>query len=527
VPDPAATVYDEMPYPRKAFPQSHPDRLAALARLFGVDAPDVESCRVLELGCASGDNLIPMALGLPGATFVGLDYSQRQVADGQASVDALALGNIELRHADIGDVDASWGRFDYIVAHGIYSWVPPPIRARILAICRQHLAPNGVAYLSYNTYPGWHQRGMVRDILCYHTAPIPGAAQKVGEARAFLDFLAQNIAADTPYGAALRHEAARLKGEEDGYVCHEFLESENQPFHFHEIAQAIADNGLQYLADADFSSMLPSNFPPPMAALLRQASADLVRMEQYMDIFRNRSFRQTLLVHRDASVRRAIDPTAMQRFWFAASARSASPTPSYAQGAQEMFRTPNGARLPTVNAITKAALSVLDARWPLAVPFADLAQSARALLAGIVDRGADVGAPAHDVPLLATDLLRGYAFNAVELRVRSPRLALAVSARPVASPLARLQAAQGRPITNLRHEPVALDAGDRGVLQLLDGTRDHDALVAAIKPLALDGTLQVTPGGATPADGPQLDAALRAGLDHRLPHFARAGLLVA
>ena len=136
---------------------------------------------MLELGCASGDNLIPMALGLPNARFVGIDLSARQIEQGQRQVSALGLANIELRQYNIADVDASWGKFDYIICHGIYSWVPAPVRERLLAICRDNLAPNGVAYVSYNTLPGWHMRGMIRDMMIYHSAAFPGAAAE-GEA---------------------------------------------------------------------------------------------------------------------------------------------------------------------------------------------------------------------------------------------------------------------------------------------------------------------------------------------------------
>ena len=115
-----AATYDEMPYINKAFPQTHPDRLATLAKLFGVTTPDTETCRVLELGCASGDNLIPMALDLPKASFVGIDFSQRQIDDGRETVRALGPTNIELRRADIADVDASCGAIDYIVCNGTH-----------------------------------------------------------------------------------------------------------------------------------------------------------------------------------------------------------------------------------------------------------------------------------------------------------------------------------------------------------------------------------------------------------------------
>src|SRR5262249_49773642 len=128
VPDLRTSSYDEMPYMHRAFPQTHPDRLATLAKLFGLTPPDLETCRVLELGCASGDNLIPMAVTLPNAQFVGLDFSERQIDEGQGIVEALQLANIELRHADITHIDQSWGNFDYIICHGIYSWVPEAVR---------------------------------------------------------------------------------------------------------------------------------------------------------------------------------------------------------------------------------------------------------------------------------------------------------------------------------------------------------------------------------------------------------------
>ena len=102
----------------------------------------------------------------------------RQIEQGQRQVSALGLANIELRHYNIADVDASWGKFDYIISHGIYSWVPAPVRERLLAICRENLAPNGIAYVSYNTLPGWHMRGMIRDMMIYHAAGFRGPPRR-------------------------------------------------------------------------------------------------------------------------------------------------------------------------------------------------------------------------------------------------------------------------------------------------------------------------------------------------------------
>src|SRR5262249_35555116 len=162
------TSYEELPYTRNPFYSTHPDCLAAVALLHGLQPPPVTCCRVLELGCASAGNLAPMAQGLPDSQFVGIDLSPRQIAQGQELVAAAGLQNIELHALSILDVNASLGPFDYIISHGVYSWVPPVVQDKILQICADHLTPNGLAYVSYNTYPGWHLRGMVRDMLGFH-----------------------------------------------------------------------------------------------------------------------------------------------------------------------------------------------------------------------------------------------------------------------------------------------------------------------------------------------------------------------
>src|SRR5712692_4297077 len=147
-------TYDEIPYPNLSHVQSHPDALATLATLLGLAPAPIDRCRVLEIGCATGGNLIPMALSLPGSSFLGIDSSARQIEMGQAAVAAVGLGNVQLRQMDIRQVTPELGEFDYIIAHGVFSWVPKDVRDQLLTICKQNLAPNGVAFVSYNVYPG-------------------------------------------------------------------------------------------------------------------------------------------------------------------------------------------------------------------------------------------------------------------------------------------------------------------------------------------------------------------------------------
>jgi len=293
------TTYDEVPYGSHAFSQSHPDRMATIGRLFGLSPAAVDQCRVLELGCASGGNLIPMAFCLPQSEFVGVDLSGRQVEVGQKTIRDLGLKNVRIEHASILDVDDSYGTFDYVVCHGVYSWVPADVQDKILAIASANLTPRGVAYISYNTYPGWHMRGMLRHMMLYHVRQFKGTQQRIDQAKALIDFLARNVPTENnPYGLLLKSELGLIGRVADWYLFHDHLEEVNEPVYFHQFAERAGIHGLQYLGESDFGTMLTSKFPKEVAETLSKINKNIVSTEQYMDFLRNRQFRQTLLCHK-------------------------------------------------------------------------------------------------------------------------------------------------------------------------------------------------------------------------------------
>jgi SAM-dependent methyltransferase len=261
--DHTATSYDALPYPSGSYPETHPDRLATLGRLFGLRPAPVEECRVLELGCASGGNLIPMAATLPGSLFIGIDSSQRQIVAGRTIVRELGLDNITLDAMSLLDVPPDAGPFDYILCHGVYSWVPLAVQEGILCVCKQNLAPQGIAYVSYNTLPGWHIRLAVREMLLIHTRGQADPQARLAEGRKFLSFLAGAVPERFgAYRQALKEEEERLRQKADGYVLHDELEEENHPVYFHEFAQRAAAAGLQFLAEADVAAVRAEHFAP-------------------------------------------------------------------------------------------------------------------------------------------------------------------------------------------------------------------------------------------------------------------------
>jgi len=469
------TAYDAIPYPSNPFRQSRPERLSAIAKLFELDAPAPETCRVLELGCSMGGNLVVIAQDHPGSRCVGIDASSRQIAEGWKTIDALGLKNIQLKHLDILDVGDDLGQFDYIISHGVFSWVPAAVQNKMLEICKRHLAPSGVAYISYNTYPGWHIRGVARDIMLYRGMQFADPDARLAQAKSLVKFVAQaSLGSDTPYQRLLQGELKHIGQMEDYYLHHEHLEENNQPLYFHEFAKKLAVNGLQYLGDADFSTMVSSNFSPEVAKTLNELGAhDIIQMEQYMDFVRCRYFRKTLICHSGLRLNRTITHKVVSDLLLASDAAPA-PADALIDPAQSVaFQTPAGNKITCRSPLTKSALRILQHEWPMPVPFAELLARSKSEAAG-------AGQPVDDATageFLAGEMLTGMAAGVVEWRLTPVPFATVVGSMPATSPLARLQATQGYKVTNLRGELVTLDEIHRQTLKQLDGTRDVAKLI--------------------------------------------------
>ena len=168
-----SSYYDAVPYESHPFPQTAPEHLEAIAFVFGLDAPAPGGACVLELGCAAGGNLIPFAARHPGASASGVDLSSVQVGQGDVAIGQAGLSNVELRTFNIADIDAAFGKFDYIICHGVYSWVPAAVQQAILRVCSDNLSDKGVAYVSYNVYPGWKAREGRAPCNCASVWPAP------------------------------------------------------------------------------------------------------------------------------------------------------------------------------------------------------------------------------------------------------------------------------------------------------------------------------------------------------------------
>jgi methyltransferase-like protein/SAM-dependent methyltransferase len=471
--------YDDAPYESYSHPHSAPGHLAAIAWLFGLDSPDVPRARVLEIGCAGAGNLIPFAAMHPAASTVGIDLSRVQIDLGRQRVRALGLDNVELINGDIGRMDLTGlGQFDFVICHGVYSWVPAEVQGRLLAACRQLLAADGVAYLSYNVYPGWKAREIVRDAMLLRVPPGASPDEKVRHAREAVDFLEKVVQPDGIVARALADYQALAAETGDYYLLHEELEAFNIPCYFRDFVDRARQHGLGYLADAQPEYMFAQNYGPAVVqGLAAQYGHDHVLLEQHLDFVVNRAFRETLLVHapRAADVRHRLDRNRFGRLHLGAFLPPVAEE-SRLDDSAEQFGDPNDGTMLVRDPVTKAALAALNDQWPWTLSRQDLVDEARARL-GAAAIQAPVDLESRIDGLLEALIGHGHA----RCRLQPVTPTADVTSIRLDEP-ARLMAALTRDhaeafVINHWHETMPLEPLDRYLLPLLDGSRGPDELV--------------------------------------------------
>ena len=469
-----ARSYDAMPYVSVGVKQSQPNRLAAIAQIFGLSPKPLRQARVLEIGSAEGGNILPLALRFPKAEFVGIDISSVQIERGKQHVKALGLTNVRMECRSVTNLRPALGQFDFIICHGIYSWVERPVQEAIFNALKTFLAPQGIGFVSYNVLPGWRMKQPFSDAA---HALVPQGLALVEKARAateLLSFLAKHSDATSSYGKALREVEGRLTQTRADYVAHEYLEDANTPCTLTEFLTRAGLAGLGYLGDAEISEMIPIGASPELQQeILTRSGGDQVAMEQLMDFIKGRPFRSTLLVHdhQAEQISRVLFAERLQGLHLQCHDHASIRI----EAGQKLLTTNGIAPWPIPDLIYENILSRLIAAYPASLPFnellVDLRDASAALLAlvmyGVVDASSD--------PIEVANVL---------------------GAKPRAFPLAAHAALTGaEQTTNMLHGVVQLDPLMAHFLNVMDGTKTVAHLTGDFVQRCANGQFQLAKNG--------------------------------
>lgn len=437
------TIYDLVTYPSHAFGQTHPNRLGAVAALHGLPYAPCEQARVLEVGCGDGLNLIALAVAWPQGTFEGFDLAPSAVARGQAMIEALGLTNVRLAALDIRDAAPEPDAFDYVIAHGLYSWIPETVRDALMALIDRALTPSGVAFVSYNALPGGYLRIMARDMLLDGLQGVEDPEERLQRALAMLKSVVEEPGVDDFERTVMRTMCQRFLKYSPEALFHDDLADVFEPVYLKTFAAHAERHGLQFLGEAGLD-LVRDGFDD--GALSAVAAA------QIGDFAAVRNFRQSLLVRAAARPARRLDPQNLREL--------------YVSYRPQEGRSKELATLLDADSALERVHARVQQAWPDHLRLVDIPDAEQAL-AGLIE-------------LCVEGFVRPHAGPAP--------FAVDLGPKPCASPLVRLEIASGSGlVTTLAPFKLSLPDDVRQFIGLMDGTRSIDELASAAASLFDDG----------------------------------------
>ncbi|TWT89180.1 methyltransferase regulatory domain-containing protein [Neorhodopirellula pilleata] len=523
------TAYDALPYPDFIHAKTNPNNLAALAVVMGMSPRDPHACRVLEIACGTGANLISLATIYPDSQFVGFDLSAKQIEQGSRWIDELKLSNIELHCDAIESYSPPAEGFDYVIAQGIYSWVPEDVADDLLKLCGRALSDHGLAFVSYNTYPGWHAKQMVRELLHQPTDEGVPRLQRFERGMQFLREVVQAVPEETAYGITLREELAALQRSDPRYVAHEQFEEINRPSYFKTFAAAAKAHGLAYLCEANFNNLHRANFTA--SQILELQDLPLIEREQRIDYFRRRTFRHSVLTRVgtiDTSTLSWGVPKASQMNRLSMTSSVVSERhPAEWDELLRWVQTHDAVRFGTTDGIvatvqslpTKLALLLLHRTCPCSMTLTELVAAIRLITPAALDAGSP--------PDLANELMELAVAGMIEIHMAPVQISTEVSSMPTAAPLSRRYALTSDQVPNRFHQSIRLDEPTRLIIQHADGDHGHADLEKLLVDFFSSGPATLQLDGADVIDPEKIARYVSEKLPGILRTLAEKGFFIA
>jgi len=454
-------LYEGRDYPAMSHPPSHPAVTGVVAQLAGLPPVDGSRMRVLELGCAGGWNLLPIAAEFPGAECLGIDFSERAVADAWEVAEEAGIGNARFEAADLLEWRHEGEGYDFIIAHGVFSWVPDEVKQRVLEICREALSPGGVAYVGFNTDPGWALRKPVREVL----RALSGREGFGDSDETVLEGLHGALeGAGGAYSGALR-EAVRDMQAKGEMLPFDDMAPVCDPVTLAQFAAWAEQAELAWLGEAELANTLPGGISTSGEKWLANAAADRLLMEQLADLLSGRTHRAAVLARADALHVERVSSKVV----FDLCVRSGLGAVEQ-QGQMELVDRGGNVRARVKERLAKACFGALADLAPACVPVNEMLERASERLGGLEFT--------EELPAIARLLLDGARSGLLELRTEPVRVSAGVPDRPELDALGRAAVKRGRPLVDAYHAPCSFPDGHYGMLAAIDGSRAAVELAA-------------------------------------------------
>ena len=454
------TFIDELPYTSQAMPYTHPNHLATIAQIFGMQA--AQPRRILELACGDGSNILGIAQSLPQSECWAIDKSESKIIQARQVADKAKLQNVTFKIMDILELDETVGKFDYIIVHGIYSWGSNEVKAHILKLCKQLLSEKGIAYVSYDTSPASDSRRIVRQMLRYHSMGMKDSQQRLEQLHALFQFLiAANKEDNTAYSLMLQEEYQIFQQLPQPEYYLDYIDADNEPVLFTEFMQRANAQELDYLGDTFIKTMLPQNLSADIQQNLAAFEHNIVQQEQYMDFARNRRYRHTLLVHQGTELDRNLDVNLIKDFYLCCDFQIKE-----VEGALH-FISSHGT-ITTEDAAVQKIFALLSKHYPQVVKLDDL-----------ISQSETQPSAQAIYETVFSCCMQGI----IELHQQPTTYRTYIAEQPFASPLIRAQIELGKTqVTNLRNEPIEVsNALCLHLLPYLDGQYNYSDLERLIQ----------------------------------------------
>jgi methyltransferase-like protein/SAM-dependent methyltransferase len=494
-------------------PERHISRLATIGTLFGLEVTNPESAKVLEIACGTGRNLIPQATQYPNAYFYGFDFDPKSIEKAVYFKELLKLTNINFEEKSIQAYNNFKDKFDYIICHGFFSWVPENLRATILKVCKNCLSDNGIVYISHNALPGWFERSKIQQLLIRDSSK-KSQEEQVADAKRMLN----NRLINQQYESEKQKiEIENCLKQSDAFIFHELLNPDTRAYHLSQISELTAKENLYYLGDSLPKRMRYPRFEEIIQFELEGDKKRLrlytrIQKEQYIDQLYSLSFRGSIFCHKNLS-NDCIDFSKLQNLYLSSPLLPKENQIDIFSDLPVTFFGPQESSAEINKAFMKAFFLNFRQTWPNPVPFSELYSLAEKL-----------SGQSMDINELCQELSVFFCFGLLEVSLKDlPNFAKDLKDNCL-SKFTKLEAQESSWLTSRKHEFLPIDDFDRSLINLLDQETSIEELEEKILNLIKENKLSVQKNKDTVSDS-EIKVLVKETIKTRLAWYYEQALL--